>query len=305
MARNKVVFAGETLIDLSGDSVTARMLGRGVSAHGHDGEILIGTGDIIQFQVLGGTSQPASPSDNTVWVNTTDVITSWALSPAEPSAPSEGMVWIVLWGSDGRGVEGRIQMNLLSENLLNVYPLRAKQYISGEWVEKTAKSFQNGEWADWIVTLYLHNNGDKCENVTGGWAARAIPFQSGVNGLSPKITHNADNMHLSYNAYWNGGIVVPNKKVDLTDYRKIVFKGSVGLTSNQGARNCGFSAWSAIGSDQTINRLASLEIPYTQGGDMEHTLDISAITGECYIGFFLNAHANCSYTMIVREFYLE
>ena len=43
MGRNKIVYAGETLIDLTADTVTAETLAEGVTAHGADGEKIVGT----------------------------------------------------------------------------------------------------------------------------------------------------------------------------------------------------------------------------------------------------------------------
>ena len=44
-AVNKVVYAGETLIDLTNDTVTASSLRKGVTAHKVDGTIITGTLD--------------------------------------------------------------------------------------------------------------------------------------------------------------------------------------------------------------------------------------------------------------------
>lgn len=42
MGINKVVYGGKTLIDLTGDTVTADKLLEGVTAHGKDGEVVTG-----------------------------------------------------------------------------------------------------------------------------------------------------------------------------------------------------------------------------------------------------------------------
>lgn len=43
MANNKIIFGGETLIDLTGDTVTPDKLAQGVTAHDKSGEIITGT----------------------------------------------------------------------------------------------------------------------------------------------------------------------------------------------------------------------------------------------------------------------
>lgn len=43
MAKNKIIFGGETLIDLTSDTITAADLAKNVTAHDKTGEIIIGT----------------------------------------------------------------------------------------------------------------------------------------------------------------------------------------------------------------------------------------------------------------------
>ena len=43
MANSKIIFAGETLIDLTADTVTADKMLKGFTAHGADGELVTGT----------------------------------------------------------------------------------------------------------------------------------------------------------------------------------------------------------------------------------------------------------------------
>ena len=53
------------------------------------GEVLIfgagGGGANLNFRVLGGTTQPANPKENDIWVNTDAKITSWVFSVTEPN----------------------------------------------------------------------------------------------------------------------------------------------------------------------------------------------------------------------------
>ena len=43
MSINKVVYGGKTLIDLTGDTVTADKILKGFTSHGKDGDLLTGT----------------------------------------------------------------------------------------------------------------------------------------------------------------------------------------------------------------------------------------------------------------------
>lgn len=60
---NKVVYGGNTLIDLTNDTVTSATLDKGVTAHSASGEII--TGERID-EVYIGTTQPADL--NKIWI---------------------------------------------------------------------------------------------------------------------------------------------------------------------------------------------------------------------------------------------
>lgn len=116
----------------------------------------------LNFKIV-GNPQPASPSENTIWLNTDVPITSNILSPAEPETPEEGMVWI------STGTASTVAFNALKRNGIVVCPISAKQYTGGEWVNVTAQSYQGGEWKNWRI--YLFNNGP-VEGVGAEWKFR-------------------------------------------------------------------------------------------------------------------------------------
>lgn len=104
----------------------------------------------------------------------------------------EGETWILT------GASSPVGFNALKKNGLTVYPLSAKQYIGGTWVEKTAKSYQGGAWVDW--TLYLFNNGDQCVSLTGGWAEVSKPSNTTItigDVLAVKSDSNGQTVSLS------------------------------------------------------------------------------------------------------------
>ena len=70
MGVSKVVYGNETLMDISGDSVTAATLLSGETAHGADGEAITGTAPKIVITADGATP----PSDtNALWVYPDDM----------------------------------------------------------------------------------------------------------------------------------------------------------------------------------------------------------------------------------------
>lgn len=105
-------------------------------------------GASLNFKVVGGTTEPANPKENMIWVNTSNTITGWYFTATQPENMAEGELWFATGASSDRA------FNALKKNGIYVYPLSAKQYVGGAWVEKTAKIYKNGAWIDWALTLY-------------------------------------------------------------------------------------------------------------------------------------------------------
>lgn len=117
----------------------------------------------LNFKVVGGTTQPTNPRENTIWVNTSVAITSWVFSATAPTNPAAGMVWFSI------GSISPVAFNAVKKNGIWVYPSGCQQHVSGAWVTKTAKTYQNNAWKDW--ELWLYNSGDVNLAFTGGYTA--------------------------------------------------------------------------------------------------------------------------------------
>ena len=179
----------------------------------------------LNFEVVGGTTQPSNPTENMIWVNTDIEISSWAFSATEPNDPTNGMVWIGT--SDVSGVS----FNALKENDIQVYPLFAKQYINGAWVIANIKTYQGGVWVDW--KRHLFNNGDQCIGLTNGWARSGIRMDSGhPNSGTINIGDVISLSSVSYGSS-NGttAAVSTVNPINLTNVRSIFFKGKATSTA--------------------------------------------------------------------------
>ncbi len=148
-----------------------------------------GGGASLNYEVIGGTSAPSNPSENTIWINTSTTITSHIFSATEPTNPSPGMVWITV------GTSSTIAFSATEENPVMIYPLSAKQYVSGAWVDKTAKSYQNGAWVDWIAVLY--DNGNELVSWTGAWTKNAGNLYGTGSKTDYKYEYTAEKYNLT------------------------------------------------------------------------------------------------------------
>lgn len=220
---------------------------------------------------------PASAAENTIAIITAETMTSWAFDAVAPADPAEGMVWIEV------GAASEVAFNLLKKNAVYVYPVSVWQYIAGAWSTVDAYIRQKSAWTQFselITSVYLYNAGDVCEAVTGGYAAFSLkPTSNPASNGSPSISYGENAMTISSDTAYatNGGIVRTSKKVDVTSFKKLVWEGE-----RTGGAQANISVWSSMGSNQTENRVAVLDLA---AGMTSAEIDVSELSGEHYIGF--------------------
>lgn len=120
-----------------------------------------GAGGGLNFQVVGGTTQPTSPKENTIWVNTSTGIAGWVMQSEAPTA-SEGLVWInTASKSDAAFYADR-------KHTVTLYPVGAKQFIGSAWTNLESYIFQNGTWQMIaLAEFYLMRQGVLADGYTG------------------------------------------------------------------------------------------------------------------------------------------
>lgn len=235
-----------------------------------------GGGAALNFRVV-GNPQPANPTENCIWVDTDTPITSWIFSATQPSPAEPGMVWISI------GTSSTVEFNALKKNGIQVYPISAKQYVGGAWVDKTAKSYQGGELVKWAT--YLYDNGDRCVDITGGWARSSVvldsshPNTGSLSFDSTKITMSGD----SKCCY-----ITTEGKVDLTPYSKLCVRWkitnnqlSLGITSGKSGAVSSVVVASVV-STTTTSHVTELNIAEYSGGYYILAGVISNWSGEIY-----------------------
>lgn len=171
---------------------------KGVNIFGVDGTC---ESSSLSFSIVGGTTQPSNPANNTVWVNTSTAISSWVFSATTPSSPAEGMVWFLT------GTASNVAFNALNKNDIMVYPLSTKQYVGGAWVDKIVASYKNGAWVSWWDG-YLYKNGDEYKYITGGWSLSGTGTK---NANSIKIGDDKWHFDINSTAYTNIGVNLTGK----------------------------------------------------------------------------------------------
>ena len=255
-----------------------------------------GGGASLNYKVVGGNSAPSSPKENTIWVNASTAITSHIFSSEQPTSPVEGMVWFEIASSSSTA------FNALRKNGITVCPIGCRQYISGTWVTKDAKTYQGGKWVDWVT--YLINLGDTCDALTGGWATKAIGDSADYNKPSaPTITNNGDSITIKQTTtQWYCGIYHTKNKIDLTPYSKITVVVSAINASSSSGSGGRLMIHSNYGSTLANNKLANTSQWGGSSGSVgTYSIDITDINEPAYIS--LRAYWGITYT--VTAVYLE
>lgn len=238
-----------------------------------------GGGASLNFKVVGGTTQPSSPSANTIWVNTNAGITNWHIGKyiTPPATGTEGQV--LIHAETSRGASTANAFNAIKKGNLWVAPLVAHQYVNGAWVEKTAKIYQDGKWNDLVYELYLYNYGT-ISNQAGTLQQTGVKY--GGNASSCTLKQNTSNVTIG--TYANGGALVYfTTQIDLTNYSTLYFNGSV-VDKNTAtySEKCGIGVWKSIPTSNAGTEASAIMEGFRAEGT--HQLNIASCTGKHYVG---------------------
>lgn len=231
---------------------------------------LVGGSGGLNFNIVSYATESElladTPKENTIGVITSIPITGYHFGTEEPSPAAAGMVWITT------GTSSQVEFNALKKNGIQVYPMSAKQMVSGALKKVTAKSYQGGKWVEWIPAGALYWEGYKAETVTGGWThtnSTAAPT-FGNNSISISLGGSSGYVHIH-----------TVKKIDVTPYQKLhcafsatnrTFWGDIGIGLIDTA---GQDNYIAKKMDNSTNDLV----------DVTFTVDISSVNKACYVQF--------------------
>ena len=225
----------------------------------------------LNFNVVGGTSQPVNPKENTIWVNTDTGISGWVFSAEEPGEPAEGRVWINV------GFDSSAPFNALKKNAVMVYPVTAKQYENGAWSTVDVKIYNGGEFVELINVnnyFYYHGkffNGQKLNT---------------TDMLNATYTEEPDCLSFVMPAKSSSYIYKHFDPVDLTGKKTITVKFRANKTWNMTGTNewnfgFGFFVQKNTGNDWSApgQRIKKVDA----GNEYTLTSDVSKLSGEYYI----------------------
>lgn len=233
----------------------------------------ISTGVELNFNVIGGTTQPSNPKENDIWIETSTAITDWVVSPTQPTT-SNGLVWILMDKSS------TMNFNALKENAIQVYPHKAQQYINGVLSPLNAYIYQ-GAWKQFSYKrTYLFESG----------YGKRVPLTDYYEyGNSTTITND----YVYFKGTGAQAALRTTNKVNLSQYTKLcaevtcAYAGDNDTSIYTGGLRVASSAWTtanSIGGDNYGSAYVALGHFSKHSNKRTYTLNITNITGSYYVG---------------------
>lgn len=235
----------------------------------------------LNFAVVGGTTQPSNPKENTIWVDTSAEITSYIFSATEPSSPTAGMVWFLT------GASSSVAFAATEENVIMLYPNACKQYVSGAWVDKTAISYIGGEWVSWDLIIYTKGDENTFTAIgyvfgDGVWTAVPTVDYNDVSGAKATINNRYDP---GVAGWRNTSGLLVSDGVDLSGYSTVTFEYTA-LSANE-------VVFYVSTENDSYNASRDVNVAATTGsGIMSKTIDVSSLSGVYYIGIGMTVRGN-------------
>lgn len=209
-----------------------------------------------------GALLAATPKENTIGIITTNKITGWMFSDADPAEPVEGVVYITT------GTGGKIAFNALKKNGIMVYPMSAKQCVNGALVDVTAMIYQDVDWREWVAYISINET---------DWS-RAIPYPSSNYSQG---TYNISDNRLAgsvQDKYYSVAIV---RQFDFSNIQQIEFNYS--LDKDMSSYGHVLAIISRSNSDaSSSNRVSNLLLTEV-ATDKPVVFDVSNVSGTYYL----------------------
>lgn len=245
----------------------------------------VGGSNPLNFKVVGGTTAPANPKENAVWVNTDTEITAYSFSTDQPTSGIPGMVWCTM------ALSGSAGLNVLKKNTIQIFLASAYQYIGGAWVKKEFQVYSNGKWHSGKI-IFHDSSADL--TISGGYSMTYIGDAYGASSVEIQddgcihswTREGADSWWFSENA------------VDLTPFSTIT------ITFEGKCTTGGYRHLSRIGVAKTRGTSFKSYVSTEENGVVTATLDVSGLTGKYYIGGYGSTWSGVANNFYVYEIIL-
>lgn len=230
----------------------------------------------INYSIIGGTTEPANPTENMIWVNTDEEITGYIFSKNEPINKKQGLIWF------RTGENSNVSFHSLTINNITfdeIYPMSSYQYLGEEWVNITSLSYQTNKWVDWFTYLFMSNAGAFTQMELWNYSGTTMINRTGEYIGKDKIIFTGG----STASYGEHSLYTTNT-INLTDIDVIYCKVKRITAPSSILRLYITNATAAKTEDFKTFVAAAQDIPITNEPQI-YTLDVSSFAGNYRIGF--------------------
>lgn len=242
-----------------------------------------GGGGGLNLKVVGGATQPTTPRENTIWINTGTTITGYFLSPTQPNTQIEGLVWLKT-GNSG------VEINVGRKNSIVIYLSTAKLYTAGKWVSINGWVYVSSVWNQFAKEGLMVFDRTQQEYAD---INRNILAVKDEEYISRKDADPYIQMTISGSSTITRGYQWKNP-VDVTNYNTMEVVGY----STKGINKAGLSPKLNYSRNEIV--IAASQTFGTERSTMK--IDISSLTGNMYVGFSLR---NGGGSIYVESVYLR
>ncbi len=248
-----------------------------------------GGGGGLNLKVVGGTTQPANPRENTIWVNTTTAITGYVLSPTQPETGTEGLVWI-------KTADTGVEINVGKKNAVLLHLADGKLYTGGAWTPMEGRVYVNSAWTQfaWDI-IVLYKDGVEETELSGGLStfvgsSSAASIKKNATNIVITATHRENNNTSAF--------VYPKNKIDFTNLSTVTVNSDWITSKNQGAALIYLA--SKIANNQDVIETFAV-------AKNSNTLDVSKMSGEYYLCVGCKAYGNSGAKVVctIKEMTLQ
>lgn len=234
----------------------------------------------LELTVVGGTTQPSSPKNNTLWVNTDVAIGAVSLGPAAPDSPVLGDVWVntgVRYGTDSTVAVGPKTLAVCENPFLEINVMNFMQYDGLAWAWCDGGVYANGAWSGMALYIYYYGTLNELYPLSNG---RSDGDQYTLNNATINYSETYFNPVSTYTSAKRGAVITnPGCVVDVSQFSKVGLCASHNQTGSTSSLGVGFST-------DTTSEITSLtpfiarnaQITYFDAGSevTEYTADITA-----------------------------
>lgn len=231
-----------------------------------------GGGGGLNLKVVGGTTQPTTPRENTIWIKTNTAITGYVLSPTQPETGTEGLVWL-------KTSDTGIGINIGRKNAVLLHLANGMLYTGSAWEVADVWAYTT-VWKQFSFSrLYLYQKGDEYTAYTGGWTVeRGEKKNKSIVVGNPTKGGSFDNKAYTSNM------------IDLTNFKKLI----VHIAKCASEPDASGSNLKVFGADDEVVAVANIFKGVTAETEKTVTLDVSNINQECTIAVQVNMRTSSS-----------